>query len=229
MRSSTASPARRSRRAQHAPGGTAHDHRRPPGLSTVLYGGGGAVAGAFLGYFTSQIVRSDWQTGAGRSAPPRRGLFLAGGAAVGLAGGILFDRFGPRSLGAGRARAPREADRSDAITNAELSGSDAANLLELVRLRRSHWLVKRGTHSVTRSPAGYGFSDGTPVVVPDDTPILVYLDNVRLGGPEHLRDLRPSQATRIEFLDAREATLRLGGGHTHGAIVVSTRLSDADR
>jgi len=97
------------------------------------------------------------------------------------------------------------------ITRQEILDARASDLWEVVNNLRPWWLQAIDTPS---------FSGGS-------AQILVYRDNVRLGGTEALRGLNPEIAQEIRWLDRMEAASRLSGsarsGEVAGAIVVVTR------
>lgn len=101
-------------------------------------------------------------------------------------------------------RAPRRA--SDRLTIEEIRVTSFPNALEVVQRLRPRWLLGRGPDSIM-----------------DSTPVLVYLDNVRMGGPETMSSIPASSVLSMQFLDAGAATTRWGTGHTSGAILVLTR------
>lgn len=90
----------------------------------------------------------------------------------------------------------------------ELRGSSASNLYDAIRSFRPEWLIKRGQTSINL-----------------EGDIVVYVDNVALGGPETLRAIDIQSVQSARFLNASEAQMRFGVGHMHGAIVVITRTS----
>jgi hypothetical protein len=103
-------------------------------------------------------------------------------------------------------------DRSSAnvITAEEIAASDARNLYELVERLRPRWLVARG------GSRSFG----------NETGVLVYQGQTRLGGAEVLRQFRPDSARRLEYLDGTTAAATLpgiGSGHVAGAIVIHSR------
>jgi hypothetical protein len=53
--------------------------------------------------------------------------------------------------------------------------------------------------------------------------VVVYRDDVRVGGTEALRDIRLDIVLLARYMTAPEATGRFGLNHQHGAILVSTR------
>jgi len=97
------------------------------------------------------------------------------------------------------------------ITREEILEAKASNLWEVVNTLRPRWL------QVIDNPS---FSGG-------QGSILVYRDNVQLGGPEALRTLNPEIARELRWLDEREAAgvySRAGvSGRILGAIVIVTR------
>jgi hypothetical protein len=98
------------------------------------------------------------------------------------------------------------AQRSSAVISAEeIRASTATNAYELVESLRPGWLHARGVQSLQ----GEG-------------PLAVYLNQIRVGGPEELRSMPLTGLTSVRYLDARTATQRWGTGHPHGAIVFST-------
>jgi hypothetical protein len=77
---------------------------------------------------------------------------------------------------------------------------------DLVRQLRPQWLTGRGPDSF-RQPSE----------------VVVYVDNLRTGGPAMLQQLSVAVISEITFLDAITATQRYGTGHASGAILVATR------
>jgi hypothetical protein len=94
------------------------------------------------------------------------------------------------------------------LTAEEIRQSSAANLYEVIRAYRPEWLIKRGQTSINL-----------------EGDIVVYVDNVALGGPETLRTIDVQSVQSARFMTASEAQMRYGVGHMHGAIVVTTRTS----
>jgi hypothetical protein len=94
------------------------------------------------------------------------------------------------------------------LTAEEIRQSSAANLYEVIRAYRPEWLIKRGQTSINL-----------------EGDIVVYVDNVALGGPEALRTIDVQSVQSARFMTASEAQMRYGVGHMHGAIVVTTRTS----
>ena len=99
--------------------------------------------------------------------------------------------------------APR-ADRN-VLTADQLRTQAYQNAYEAVEALRTNWLKPRGLDSFN-----------SPSVV------VVYLDNVKLGGIETLRGLQLSTIHTIRHYDASAANARWGVGHASGAIQVMT-------
>jgi hypothetical protein len=104
----------------------------------------------------------------------------------------------------------RTSGRRDArvLTAEEIRASSASNMYDVIRSHRPEWLIKRGQTSINM-----------------EGDIVVYVDNVALGGPESLRSIDVQSVQSARFLNASEAQMRYGVGHMHGAIVVVTRTS----
>lgn len=102
---------------------------------------------------------------------------------------------------------PEEGGSRNLITRAELSGSNDRNVFEAVRRLRPSWLRYRGQSVLTG---------------PDREGLRVYLNGAFFGDAQALGSLQVTDVGEVRFLDAREATLRFGTGHTVGAIMVAT-------
>lgn len=96
----------------------------------------------------------------------------------------------------------RDANR---LTREEVVATNTSNTFDAIRMLRPNWLRKRGAMSVTQT------SD-----------IVVYVDNVQIGGLQALHSIPVTSITSVQFLDAATATQRWGTGHVHGAILVHT-------
>jgi hypothetical protein len=105
---------------------------------------------------------------------------------------------------------PRTSGRRDArvLGAEEIRTSSASNMYDVIRSQRPEWLIKRGQTSINL-----------------EGDIVVYVDNVALGGPESLKSIDVQSVQSARFLNASEAQMRYGVGHMHGAIVVVTRTS----
>lgn len=100
----------------------------------------------------------------------------------------------------------------DLITKADINATPAGNAYDLVNRLRPQWLRTTGVGSVSGGTAtSYG--------------IVVFLDNVRMGGLETLRSMDSGSIVSIRYLTAERAASLPGIGRDPiaGAIVVSTR------
>ena len=94
------------------------------------------------------------------------------------------------------------------LTPDVLRGQTYTNAYEAIEALRLNWLKPRGSDSFN-----------TPSVV------MVYLDNVKLGGVEALRGLQLANVQLIRHYDANQANARWGVGHSQGAIQVITQTT----
>lgn len=101
----------------------------------------------------------------------------------------------------------------DLITRADIEATTTGNAYDLVNRLRPQWLRTTGVGSVSGgNPSAYG--------------IVVFLDNVRLGGVETLRSVDSGSVASIRYLTPERAATSLPGlgrDPISGAIVVSTR------
>ena len=119
---------------------------------------------------------------------------------------LLFVMAACASSGPGTRTAGRRDTR--VLSAEEIRGASASNMYDVIRSHRPEWLIKRGQTSINM-----------------EGDIVVYVDNVALGGPESLRSIDVQSVQSARFLNASEAQMRYGVGHMHGAIVVVTRTS----
>jgi hypothetical protein len=104
----------------------------------------------------------------------------------------------------GRTGGTPRPDRS-VLTQESLRDQHYENVYQAVEALRSNWLLSRGPDSFT-----------APSIV------LVYMDNVKLGGVEWLRTVPISAVSTIQHLDPNEATARYGIGHGAGVILMQS-------
>ena len=110
--------------------------------------------------------------------------------------------------GAGRSgrMAPPRHD-ANIISAEELAGVNASNLYDAIRLLRTEWL-RRSAPTTLLPGAEYA--------------VAVYLDRVRFGDLESLRQLPVSSAVRVRYYSASEAQSEFGVSNLQGAIQVVT-------
>jgi hypothetical protein len=175
----------------------------PSWQSRILTGAGGALAGAFLGFFASEVVVGDWDVRDG-AKEPSRSLWAAVGGSIGLAVGFKFPITGDASGPGGDG--PLRSGRFTIIAD-EIQGAGLTNAYEAVSLLHPEWFVQRGG----ASSSDFGTDN-----------IRVYLNNRELGGIEMLQQVEIPIIESIHFLSAMVATARWGAGHPHGVIQVVT-------
>ncbi len=175
----------------------------PSWQSRILTGVGGALLGAFIGYFASQVAVGDWEATEGAEEPSRP-LWAAVGGSIGMAVGFKYPITGDASP-AGRPQGPR-AGRF-AITASEIEEAALANAYDAVSILRPQWLEGRGRDTFTV----YGTDN-----------IRIYLNSMELGGVESLRRVEAQIITSIRFFDAQRATALFGAGHVQGVIQIVT-------
>ncbi|HEY4129553.1 MAG TPA: hypothetical protein VGM50_03000 [Gemmatimonadaceae bacterium] len=103
---------------------------------------------------------------------------------------------------------PQATQRSpNLLTAAEIESSGTSTALQAVQRLRPNFLVVHG-----------GMSRKT-----GDPGIVVYMNGTRLGDTSTLSSVTASEVKTIEYLNPNDATQRFGGGHTHGAIIVTRK------
>lgn len=102
---------------------------------------------------------------------------------------------------------PKIRRNPDVISAEEIAARpDLQTALDAVQRLRSSWLRIRGRGSPTADPA----------------PIVVYVDGIRMGGIEMLRNYPARQIQEMRRMNAADATTRYGTDHSSGAIIVTT-------
>jgi len=96
----------------------------------------------------------------------------------------------------------------DVITREQMDAIDATTVLAVIQRLHPEFLRPRGRASLQTE------SGGLPVV---------YVDGIRAGGPEVLRDLPSQDVLEIRYIGAADATTRYGTGHTGGVIEIRIR------
>ncbi len=129
-----------------------------------------------------------------------------------VAGGALLS---PRLAGAqdsaqaAKPAKPEKPKRGGAylILESEIAAVSQENAFDIIQQLRP---------SMLRPRAPSGNSEG------ENGGIVVYVDNMRVGGTEALRTVNRSLIKEIRFLNAGDATQRFGTGLPSGAILVTT-------
>ena len=152
-----------------------------------------------------------------------RAAWVAGGMALGILGSRLIGRTyapGAPSLEVQRPRSSR-----NVLTRAQIESSGATNVYELVHTMRKDWLVPRGVNSFKESARGSGAGFGPAAqlsATPGKAAVVVYMDDMRLGEIERMRELLINDVMEIRFIEPQEAAYRYGSGHSHGVILLRT-------
>lgn len=177
----------------------------------------GALVGAWVGYFASQVTHSDWEdSNIGRAAWTASGATL--GAAVTLSLGL--GDFGRP----GRSEPGVITPGPNVLLPDEIATRRAPNAYDLIRNLRPAWFVVRGTASFREGARGEISLEGVGYIEEGIDQIVVYMDEVQLGGLDELRGLPIESFLWARFLSAAQATSRWGGGHAHGAIQLLTSI-----
>lgn len=110
----------------------------------------------------------------------------------------------------GTTRAPSSGPRPDAnlITAEEISTITAQTLYDAVRNLRPQWMMRSRPAAMLQQNQGE---------------LLVYVDGMRFGNLESLRQLSPGGVQAVRFHSPSSAEARFGPGHLLGAIEVTTR------
>lgn len=132
-----------------------------------------------------------------------------------LLGVMALGVFGCGGGGTGTSAQPATASRtrgsSNVITESEIGASAYQNALEVVQNLRPQMLIPRAVGS-----------DATGLSA-TSIPIIIYMDDVRLGEPSSLTNIPANRIKEIRFMNARDATTRYGTGHSSGVILVLTK------
>lgn len=97
---------------------------------------------------------------------------------------------------------------ANVITRAEIIPAEMPSAYDVVVHARRQWIRGRGVTTLGE------WREEAP---------LVYLDGVRYGTCETLKNIASDAVEEMRFLDAPDATTRFGTGHTGGAILVRLR------
>ena len=102
--------------------------------------------------------------------------------------------------------APRSSP--NVITAEELANVSVSNLFDAIRLLRPQWLDQSAPVTLQRR---------------DEYVTLVYMDRIRFGTPDMLRQVPPRLPLSVRFYTATEAQSEFGVGNLLGAIQIVTR------
>jgi hypothetical protein len=190
-------------------------------MRTAVGVGGGALLGGWLGYFVSQVSRSDWERASTDERSHMRRQYAISGAAIGAIAGY-FVRPGPTGIGRGPQplSLPRRSPRQ-VLDSVALRRSIATNALEAVQLERPEWI----SGATTGEPSRVGPQWSSQL---EAWTVVVYVGEERLGGIGALRDISLPEVAELRFFDPNDARRRWGLEHLYGAIeVVPVRRADA--
>ena len=97
------------------------------------------------------------------------------------------------------------ASQHNVVTAEELQRAGDVNLYEALGQLRPAFLRSRGIIPGATTPAA---------------PIQVYIDGMRMGEPDHLRQIFAKTVAEVRFLEPQQAIARFGGNNTGGALVI---------
>lgn len=101
------------------------------------------------------------------------------------------------------------------ITHEEIIAANATNLHDVVQRLRPQWLKIPPTTSIGMN-----------------NEIVVFQDQMQLGGPDALRQVSPELAYELRWLDGVKASSALpglmSGRHIEGVIIISTKPGGGD-
>ena len=100
----------------------------------------------------------------------------------------------------------RRSGSQSRLSDQELADTAELTLYDAIQRLRPFWLRARG-NSVTRGPP----------------PVIVYLDNIRVGDASYLRGLRVDMVEEVSYVNATDATTRWGIGVSGGVIMVKSK------
>lgn len=115
---------------------------------------------------------------------------------------IIIGACASASGGNGSSTSPRD---RNLITAEEIAGLNVATAFDIVRQLRPEFLRSRGTMSMRQADSEFA---------------VVYMNGMRMGGPDQLHQIRATDVQAIRYISAADATTRWGTGHTGGVIEV---------
>lgn len=105
--------------------------------------------------------------------------------------------------------------RGNTVTYEELAGTNAATVYEALERLRPDWMSSRGPISMT-DPGGNNMDPRT--ARPN-----VYMNGMRMGDLDSLRDVYVQDVASLRFWEAGEASARFGMGNPRGVIEIIPR------
>ncbi|GAC1683211.1 MAG: hypothetical protein NVS9B3_01050 [Gemmatimonadaceae bacterium] len=148
-------------------------------------------------------VRQYWRLGFTHTLS---GLVLMGRVTRAIRLAVLMSVGACAGSGGGAGTPPGRAAQ-DVIAPDEMARSQWSNAFDMVKNLRPRWLVPRGRDTIVGQPGE----------------VQVHLDDVRVGGPEALRNISVLDIDHIQFYDPITAAGRWGLGYGQGMIQVVTR------
>lgn len=108
----------------------------------------------------------------------------------------------------------RSVTSRDVLTQEQMARVHPTDAYQAVQKLRSNWMRLRGTTQMPTTPGSPQFTEN---------PVLVYLNDQRLGEVETLRAIEIAAVQYIRYFSPAEASARWGLNHGGGVIYVSTR------
>ena len=107
----------------------------------------------------------------------------------------------------------------DLITSEEItqSGKSYSTAYELVESLRPTMMRSRAGTMTYNTPSGTSTNDAAAINV------IAFVDDVRLGGVEAMRQVPASQVKEIRYINGRDATTKWGTGYTSGVIQIISK------
>ena len=97
------------------------------------------------------------------------------------------------------------ASQHNVVTAEDLLRAGDVNLYEALGQLRPNFLRSRGAIIGATTPPA---------------PIQVYIDGMRMGETDHLRQILAKNVAEVRFLEPQQAIARFGGNNTGGALVI---------
>ena len=108
-------------------------------------------------------------------------------------------------MGACAASGKAPASQHNVITAEDLQRAGDVNLYDALGQLRPNFLRSRGAIIGATTPAA---------------PIQVYIEGMRMGETDHLRQILAKNVAEVRFLEPQQAIARFGGNNTGGALVI---------